>query len=483
MLKCCIIIEICYIKNPMRKVKNIMNLKEFFKIKSGEIKTFPGGIHPDDAKEQTNKKEIINLDAPDILVFPLSQHIGAPAQPCVKVDDEVKAGQKIGEASGFVSANIHSSVSGKVIAIEPKLHSNGTLVNSVIIENDRNYTSVDGIRGNDYKKLSSAEIIDIVREAGIVGMGGATFPTHVKLSPPKDKKIEYAIINGAECEPYLTSDHRAMLETPDDIILGLKIIMKIFGLKTGYIAVESNKPDAISVMKEYASKETECEIKVITLQTKYPQGSEKHLIYAVTGRRVPRGKLPMDVGAVVDNIDTCAAIARAVSQGLPLTQRIVTVSGDCVSNPSNYRVKIGTPVSYLLEKAGGLLAEPKKVIMGGPMMGTALSSTDVPVIKGTSGILAFSEKNTEKVYSEESCLRCGRCVKACPMKLLPNMLKLYSIADNFEMLEKYNAAECIECGSCSYVCPALQHPVQSIRIGKAKLREWNMKKQEEKNNE
>ena len=449
-----------------------MNLKNFIADKfKKEYSTFPGGIHPKDMKSYTNKKKIVDIDAPDVMVFPMSQHIGAPAQPCVSVGDEVLVGQKIGEAQGDFSANIHSSVSGKVISIEPKLHPNGSMVNSVVIENDRNYTvSTDFKTIDDIYSVSSEELVAIVKEAGIVGMGGATFPTHIKLSPPSDKKIDYVIINGAECEPYLTSDHRVMLETPTEIIGGLKIIMQIYGLDTGYIAIEANKPDAIELMREYADRENTVNIKIVPMVTKYPQGSEKQLIYAVTKRRVPRGKLPMDVGASVHNIDTCAAIYRAANMGVPLIKRIVTMGGDCVKEPSNFRVRIGTPMSYLIEKAGGLVAEPKKVIMGGPMMGTAVTSLDVPVIKGTSGVLVLSESKVEHLTGEGSCLRCGKCVKVCPMKLLPNVLKLHSDNDDFENMQKMNITECIECGSCSYVCPAGQHPVQSIRTAKIKLR-------------
>ena len=326
------------------------------------------------------------------------------------------------------------------------------------------------VSARDIYSVSSEELVAIVKEAGIVGMGGATFPTHIKLSPPPDKKIDYVIINGAECEPYLTSDHRVMLETPTEIIGGLKIIMQIYGLDTGYIAIEANKPDAIELMREYADRENAANIKIVPMVTKYPQGSEKQLIYAVTKRRVPRGKLPMDVGASVHNIDTCAAIYRAANMGVPLIKRIVTMGGDCVKEPSNFRVRIGTPMSYLIEKAGGLVAEPKKVIMGGPMMGTAVTSLDVPVIKGTSGVLVLSESKVEHLTGEGSCLRCGKCVKACPMNLLPNVLKLHSDNDDFENMQKLNITECIECGSCSYVCPAGQHPVQSIRTAKIKLR-------------
>lgn len=447
-----------------------MAIKDFIKTKiKKELATFPGGIHPSDMKSQTNGKEIIDIDSPDILVFPMAQHIGAPASPCVSVGDEILVGQKIGEAQGNFSANIHSSVSGKVVSIEKRLHPNGAMVESVVVENDRQYNMPE-FEVRDIEKLSKDEIVEIVKEAGIVGMGGATFPTHIKISPPDGKKIEYVIINGAECEPYLTSDHRAMLETPDEVIGGLKILMKVFGLEEGYIGIESNKPDAISRMREYASKETDCRINIVPLLTKYPQGSEKHLVYAITKRRVPKGKLPMDVGASVHNIDSCAAVYRAVAKSYPLIRRIVTVGGDCIKTPANFRVNIGTPVSYLLEKAGGLILEPKKVIMGGPLMGNSIASVDVPVIKGTSGILVFSEKKTDSLTGFETCLRCGKCVKACPMNLLPNVLKLNSENNDFEKLEKLNIMDCIECGSCSFVCPAGQHPVQSIRCAKTRLK-------------
>ena len=436
--------------------------------------TFKGGIHPNDMKHLTCEKQIKELEAPDVLTFPLSQHIGAPAVPCVKVGDTVNMGQKIAEAPTAFSANIHSSVSGKVVAIEPCMHPNGTEVNSIVIENNRQDTIDEAVTPHeDYKKLKPKEIVDIIKEAGIVGMGGATFPTHIKLSPPPEKKIDYVIINGAECEPYLTSDHRAMLENPEDIILGLKIIMHIFNLKEGYIAIESNKPDAIAKMTEYAGKETDVQIHVKALKTKYPQATEKQLISAIAKRQVPPGKLPLDVGAVVNNIDTCASIARAVTTGMPLIKRIVTVSGDCVKEPTNFSVRIGTPFSYLFENAGGFSSDPMKIIMGGPMMGTAVASINVPVIKGTSGLLAFSEKMVGTPRNE-TCLRCGKCVSACPMRLMPNALNAACKAEDFEKLEKLHIMDCMECGSCSYLCPAKQHPVQSIRIAKQKMR--NMKK-------
>ena len=453
-----------------------MNMSKFKKMLGFNTMTFSGGIHPDDSKEATAAKPIVDLPASSEMVYPLSQHIGAPAVPCVQVGDHVYMGQKIAEAGGFVSANIHASVSGTVTAIEPRMHHTGIKQNAIVIENDGLDEMVSGIEPKDWKSMSPKEIVDVVCEAGIVGMGGATFPTHVKLSPPPDKTIEYVIVNGAECEPYLTSDHRAMLETPEEVIEGLKILIKVFGREEGYIAIETNKPDAIALMQEFAAKETDVKINVVPVKTKYPQGSEKHLIKAVCGREVPPGKLPMDVGAVVDNIDTCAAIGRAFMYGTPLMSRIVTVSGDCIENPSNFRVRIGTDVEDLINKCGGFVKTAAKVIMGGPMMGISMPYTDVPIVKGSSGILGFSE---EMIHGrvKQNCLRCGKCVEGCPMNLLPNIIKEAVVADDVEKLEKLNTMDCIQCGSCTYVCPAEQNPLRYVRTGKAKI---NKKRQEAK---
>ncbi len=437
---------------------------------SGDVKTFKGGIHPKDMKYATEGKAIKDITPPKSLVFPLSQHIGKEAKPIVAVGDFVLAGQKIAEADGFISANIHSSVSGVVTAIEPRLHPNGGRVMSVVIENDGKDTPCEDIKKYTFNEVTPNEIIAAVKEAGIVGMGGAAFPTHVKFCPPEGKAVKYVIINGAECEPYLTSDHRAMLESADDIIAGLKLTLKAFGLNTGYIAIETNKPDAIKHMKECAKKETEYSINIVAVETKYPQGSEKHLIKAVTGISVPGGKLPVDVGVLVNNIDSCAAVARAVLKGQPLTRRIVTVSGDCIAKPQNLRVPIGTSFEYLAECCGGFARDTAKLIMGGPMMGMALSNLDVPVIKGSSGLLAFSgESVPERV--QKNCIRCARCVKGCPMNLMPFMLKNAVCSESLDELEKLNVTDCIQCGSCSYVCPAEQNPLAYIRTGKAKLRE------------
>ncbi|WHH61044.1 electron transport complex subunit RsxC [Petroclostridium sp. X23] len=426
--------------------------------------TFKGGIHPHDNKHHTEKMSIISLQAPDRLYFPMQQHIGAPCEPVVAVGDEVKVGQKIADSKAFVSAPIHSSVSGKVVAIESILHPNGSKVMAIVVENDDKDTVDESVvPKGELDALEPKQIISIVREAGIVGMGGAGFPTHVKLSPPPDKKIDYVIINGAECEPYLTSDHRVMLEAPGEVILGLKAIMKVFGLNKGYIGIEENKMDAIKTMKEHASKEAG--IEVVVLKTKYPQGAEKQLIKVIAGREVPSGALPADVGAVVNNIDTCTAIARAITTGMPLTRRIVTVSGAAVKEPRNYAVKIGTPFKYLFEQSGGFIEDPAKIVMGGPMMGIAQFSIDVPVVKGTSGLLAFTKEDVQ-LKPESPCIRCGKCVGACPMNLLPIYLSAYSSKNDLDKAEEYNAADCIECGSCSYVCPSKRHLVQSIRGAK-----------------
>lgn len=446
------------------------------KIGIRDVRTFRGGIHPDDMKADTEGKPIEDIPAPDTLVFPLTQHIGAAAVPCVSVGERVLMGQKIAEAGGHVSANIHSSVSGTVKVVEDRMHPNGTTVKSIVIENDGLDEKCEAGKRFGGALPSPEETLEIIKEAGIVGMGGATFPTHVKLNPPEGKKIEYIIVNGAECEPYLTSDHREMLENPYEVIDGLKIIMNIFGLKQGYIGIETNKADAIEVMTAAAEKETEAEIKIVPIWTKYPQGSEKQLIDAVTGRRVPPGKLPMDVGAIVDNVDTCAAIARAVRLGMPLTDRIVTVGGDCVKNPLNVRVRLGTSFDYVLEKCG-ITEDAEKIIMGGPMMGIAVPSTEVPVIKGTSGILAFSGKMivSKKKYP---CLRCGKCVDACPMHLMPNVLKAAADREDFDAMEKFNIGDCISCGSCTFSCPAERSLLASIKTGRTKLGKHKKKEAE-----
>ncbi len=427
--------------------------------------TFRGGVHPKDDKEHTCFKEIRELELPETLVFPLSQHIGAPCEPLVKKGDRVLKGMKIADSAAFVSAPIHSSVSGTVTAIEPRPVSNGQMVNSIVVKNDFEDEEDPSIAPLDYKTVKPEDIPGIIREAGVVGMGGATFPTHVKLNPAPDKKIDTVIVNGAECEPYLTSDHRVMLETPDEVITGLKIILYRFGINNGHIAIEENKPDAIELFEKLCVKEG---ITVDTLKKKYPQGGEKQLIYAVTKRKVPLGGLPADVGTVVVNIDTCTAIARRFMYGTPLIRRIVTLVGGAIENPCNYRVRIGTPVDFIIEKAGGFKEEPKKVIMGGPMMGPAQFRLDVPIIKGSSAILCLTEKEAE-LPEEGPCLRCGKCVEHCPMGLMPLYISQFSRMGDYDSCEKYNITACIECGCCSFECPAKRHLVQDIRQGKQQV--------------
>lgn len=427
--------------------------------------SFKGGVHPDDNKGATASKPIEKLTPPSQLIYPLSQHIGAPCTPCVSVGDYVKMGQKIADSEAFVSAPIHASVSGTVKAIQMCPVPNGSLVESIIIENDFTDTMSDDIKPIDYTSVNPDDIPNLVREAGIVGMGGATFPTHVKLMPPDAKKIDTIIVNGAECEPYLTSDHRVLLETPDEVLLGLKIILYRFGITNGHIAIEENKPDAIAVMNKKCEGEG---ISVDVLKKKYPQGGEKQLIYAVTKRTVPLGKLPADVGVIVVNVDTCTAIARKFMYGTPLMRRIVTLTGTPLKNNVNYNVRIGTPIDYIIEQSGGFNEEPDKVILGGPMMGVAQFRLDVPVIKGTSAILCLSEKEAY-IPEEGPCIRCGKCVEHCPMKLMPLYLQNFAKKDDMDSCEKYNVTACIECGSCSFICPAKRHLVQNIRVAKQRV--------------
>lgn len=421
--------------------------------------TFPGGIHTHDGKNLSKDKPTRVLLPKGNLVFPLVQHIGAPAKPIVAKGDKVLVGQKIAEAGGFISANIISSVSGTVKEIEKRLTVQGNMVESIVIENDNEYQTIEGFgKERDYTKLTKDEIRNIVKEAGIVGLGGAGFPTHVKLTPKDDSKIDYVIVNGAECEPYLTSDYRMMLEEPEAIIGGLKIMLQLFEKAKGIIAVEDNKPDAIQKLRELTAKESRIEVR--SLKTKYPQGGERQLVYAVTGRKLNSKKLPSDVGCVVDNVDTVISIYMAVARSTPLIRRIVTVTGDAVKTPQNFNVAIGIDYGELIEAAGGFIERPEKIISGGPMMGTAIYSTNVPVTKITSAITAFL--HDQAAVEESPCIRCGKCVQKCPLQLMPYQLAALSNRSDEEGFTKLDGLECCGCGCCSYVCPAKRSLSQSI---------------------
>lgn len=429
--------------------------------------TFSGGVHPAGNKQLTEHKPTVAAAIPKRAVIPLSQHIGAPTKPLVIIGQELKKGEKIGETTGFVSAPVHASISGKVVAIGSFPHTLGVDMPSVVIESDGKDEWVAGLKENpDYNLLSSDELKKLVQDAGIVGMGGATFPTHVKLSPPKEKPIDVVILNGAECEPYLTSDHRLMLEKSKEIVDGLKILMRILNVSKGYIGIESNKPDAIEVMIKAVAGSPE--IKVWPVKVKYPQGAEKMLIKAISGRTVPAGGLPMDVGVVVQNVGTAEAIYEAVRYGKPLIERYVTVTGRGVKDPKNFLVRIGTPFSQLIEEAGGLTDSAAKVISGGPMMGMSQYTLDVPVIKGTSGILVLP-KSEVSTKSYGPCIRCARCIDACPMKLQPSYIGIYIEKGRYEDAKEYNLMDCFECGSCTFVCPANRPMVQWVKKAKKEL--------------
>lgn len=428
--------------------------------------TFPGGIHTYEGKDMSMDKPTIVLLPKGDLVFPLSQHIGVPAKPLVNKGDKVLKGQKIGEAGGFISANVISSVSGTVKAVEKRLTVQGNWVESIVIENDNEYAKIEGFGlKRDAKGLSKQEIRNIVKEAGIVGLGGAGFPTHVKLTPKDDDKIDYVIVNGAECEPYLTSDYRMMLEEPDKIIGGLKIMLQLFDKAKGIIAIEDNKPEAVRILSGLVAKESNIEVNV--LKTKYPQGGERQLVYAVTGRKLNSKKLPSDVGCIVDNIDTVISIYTAVAESTPLIRKIITVSGDAVTNPQNFNVAIGTDYSELLEAAGGFNQRPKKIVTGGPMMGAAMYTCNVPVTKVSSALLGFLSDTS--AVEETPCIRCGKCLTACPLKLMPFELASLSIRSDLEHFEQLDGMECCGCGCCSYICPAKRSLTQSIMQARAEI--------------
>ena len=425
------------------------------------LATFKGGIHPYEGKELSENKPVLELLPKGELVFPMAQHIGAPAKPLVKKGDRVLAGQMIGEAGGFISANVLCSVSGTVKAVEPRLMVNGQMVTSVIVENDGLYETIPHFgEERDYTKLSKEEIRGIVKEAGIVGLGGAGFPTHVKLTPKDESKIDYILVNGAECEPYLTSDYRMMLEEPEKIVGGLKVILSLFDNAKGVIGIENNKPEGIKKLQELVKDEPRIEVQ--ELLTKYPQGGERSLIYAVTGRSVNSSMLPADAGCVVNNVDTVVAVYRAIAEGHPLTERIVTVTGDAIADPRNFRVPIGTSYSELIEAAGGFKEQPEKVICGGPMMGFAMFEWNVPTTKTSTALLALT-RDEVSAMEPGPCINCGRCVEVGPGRVIPSRLADYAEHFDEEAFLKNDGMECCECGCCSFICPAKRPLTQEIK--------------------
>ena len=401
--------------------------------------SFHGGIHPNDQKAATNKKAIEPMPAPEKVYLPVSMHIGAPAKPVVKKGDHVYMGQLVAEAAGNVSANIHATVSGVVADVAPHPHPNGTKVLTVIIENDYQDQPDPSLQPLNADGMTPEQIAEAIREAGIVGHGGATFPAHVKIQSAVGK-VDTLIINGAECEPYITSDHRVMLEQTQDVIDGIKILIKALGLHRGLLAVEENKADVFGVVQKLLPPDGSIEL--CRLKTKYPQGAEKQLIYALTGRQVPSGKLPADAGCAVFNVDTAATVARKFKTGMNDVRRIVTVSGSAVAAPKNLEVRVGTPIGQVIEAAGGFKEDPNKILMGGPMMGVAQFDLSAPIFKGTNAILAFCG-DEGKGAKNPSCIRCGRCVSACPMNLAPTYLYLYGQKGNIEACEKYDELDCI----------------------------------------
>ncbi len=422
--------------------------------------TFKGGIHPYDGKELSKDKPIKAVLPKGDLVYPLSQHIGAPAKPIVAKGDHVLTGQKIAEAGGFVSAPVHATVSGTVKAIEPRRVVTGDNVMSIVVENDGLYDEVEYPAVKPLEDMTREEIIACIKEAGIVGMGGAGFPTFIKLSPKEPEKIDYVIANCAECEPYLTSDYRRMLEEPQKLVDGLKVYLKLFENARGILAVEDNKPDCIELLRKLTKDETRISVKA--LKTKYPQGAERQIIYAATGRSINSSMLPADAGCVVNNVDTIVAVYHAVYEGRPLMNRIVTVTGDAVADPRNFIVRIGTNYHELVEEAGGFKEEPVKIISGGPMMGFGIFDLNVPTTKTASALLCLTQDDVSRM-EPSACINCGRCVEACPSRLVPSMLA--DFAEHYEEEEflSHDGMECCECGCCSFVCPARRSLTQSIK--------------------
>ena len=432
-------------------------------VRESRLAGYYGGVHPSERKEFTEHLPLVRFPEPEEVVIPLSMHAGAPANPVVQVGDTVKVGQKIGEAAAFISSPIHSSVSGTVVAIEPHGHATRGECLSVVIRSDGKNTLDESVKPHkSLDELTPDEVVEIVREAGIVGMGGAGFPTSVKLKPPKP--IDTILLNGCECEPYLTADHRVLLEFADDVIYGLKAIIKTVNAEKGLIVIEDNKPDAIELMQ---AKTADCDnIEVVVAKTKYPQGAEKMLIKRVMGRQVPRGGLPADVGCVVSNISTTKAISDAIQKGMPLIERVVTVTGERIKKPGNYIVKIGTNTKDLIDYCGGLVGDDITIKAGGPMMGFVLNDTNVPIMKGSNGIIAVETDHSV----EQPCIKCGRCVDVCPMELTPLYFAKYADEENWQGMKDRNVMDCVECRSCEYICSSKIPLVAKIKAGKNAVR-------------
>lgn len=428
---------------------------------------FKKRLSPGHFKTLTEKSPVQRLPLPGEIVLPLLQHAGKPAVPTVLPGDKVKTGALVAQAEGAVSAPVHSSICGRVKAIEKQPHPVLGEYKAVVIEAEgEEQAAYSAIEEKDVDRLSPAEIKETVRSCGIVGLGGAAFPTHIKLSPPQGKTIDTFILNGAECEPFLTADHRLMLEKPGEIIKGMQLAMRALGVRQGYAAVEKNKPDAIAALRKSAAGR---DIKVIELESFYPQGAEKQIIKTILRREAPPGGLPYDVGVVVQNAATCFAIYEAVYYNKPLYEKVITVTGKIVRNPGNYQARIGTRVREIIAACGGLSEEPAKVILGGPMMGLAQWTLDVPVIKGTAAVLVLGEKEVRE-HAAEPCIRCGRCIQVCPMRLNPSVIAQAAAKDRWDIAREYNVGDCVECGICAYVCPGRRNMVELIKLAKQKLK-------------
>jgi len=432
-----------------------------------EVKQFLGGIHVPHYKSFSEHKAIKETSLPEEIIIPLLQHTGAPNEPLVKVGDKVKAGQKIGATDKFISAPVHASLSGTVTAIEPRPFMTGQMIESIVIAVDKDQDGLE-LADNDLDSVTKEDIVKAVREAGIVGMGGAAFPTSVKLSPPPDKMVDALIINGCECEPYLTCDHRIMLEMPEQLLQGVKLLMKVLGVEKAYICIEDNKDDAIEAVRQ---KNDNPNIILLRMPTKYPQGSEKHLVKAALDREIPSGGLPFDVGTLIQNVGTCVAVYEAVKFNKPLIERVVAVTGQNIKEPQNLMVKIGTPLSHLIAECDGIIEEPAKVVVGGPMTGKAQETLEVPVVKGTTGVVVLPPEMALEDMEYFDCVRCCKCVEHCPMLIYPNQISIYCEAGMVKEADEWNTMDCIECGICAYVCPSKRPITQLVQLTKPLIRD------------